>query len=156
MATAYFFVFFVSLNLPPNTKGQHPPICSAPAALTLHHPFHCFCQLFVDCYFFWPNGGHLRPTLPLSLFFYVSCFVTPNKGNSHRKCKPSAGCLQWTNKEQRCNDLGMPLPYPWWERAKPVEGRVAGAHVGCHVLWLCCVVWCVWGSLATMLVVQRY
>jgi hypothetical protein len=30
--------------------------------------------------------------------------------------------------------LGVPLPYPWRERAKPLEGRVAGAHFGCCVL----------------------
>jgi hypothetical protein len=77
-------------------------------------------------------------TPPISLFFDVSCFITPNKGSSCREHEPSAGCLQWTHREQQHDDLGAPLPYPWQERAKPLEGWVAAAHVGCCVL--CCVV----------------
>ncbi len=44
--------------------------------------------------------------------------------------------------EAWCQDLGVPLPYQWKDRAKPLEGRVAeaAAHVGCCVL--CCVVCC--------------
>ncbi len=33
---------------------------------------------------------------PISLFYDACCFVAPNKGTSHRDCKPSAGRLQWT------------------------------------------------------------
>jgi hypothetical protein len=42
--------------------------------------------------------------------------------------------------EARWQDLEVPLPYQWRERAKPLKGRVAVAasHVGCCVL--CCVV----------------
>ncbi len=100
-----------------------------------------FLPTRVDCCFFWPNGGHLRPTPPsISLFFDVSCFVAPNKGTSRCKHETSAGHLEWTHREQRRYDLGVPLPYPWRERAKPLEGWVAAAHVDCCVL--CCVVWC--------------
>jgi hypothetical protein len=44
--------------------------------------------------------------------------------------------------EAQRQDLGVPLPYQWRERAKPLESRVAvaTAHVGCCVL--CCIVCC--------------
>ncbi len=56
----------------------------------------------------------------------------------------------------RHQDLGVPLPYQWRERAKPLEGRVAAAaaHVGCCVL--CCVVCCDLSEFTTILVVTLY
>jgi hypothetical protein len=36
--------------------------------------------------------------------------------------------------------LVMPLTYPWREREKPLEGRAAGAHVGCCLFYVLCVV----------------
>ncbi len=141
----------------PAQRDNTPPIRSAPAALPLHHPSCHFRWLFVDWWFFWPNGSHLRPTPPpISLFVDVSYLVAPNKGTSHPERKPSAGCLQRTHRERRRDDLGAPLLYPWRERAKLLEGWVAPAHVGCCVL--CCVVLCVviLASLATILVVTRY
>jgi hypothetical protein len=45
----------------------------------------------------------------------VASKFIPNKGTSHHVHKPSTGCLQQTHGEQRRNDLGAPLPYPWRE-----------------------------------------
>ncbi len=36
--------------------------------------------------------------------------------------------------KRRRQDLAAPLPYPWRERAKPLEGRAVKAHVGVRVL----------------------
>jgi hypothetical protein len=38
---------------------------------------------------------------------------------------------------QQSRELGAPLTLPWRERAKPLGGRAAAAHVGCCV-FLCC------------------
>ncbi len=54
-------------------------------------------------------------TPPVSLFFDVCCFVTPNKGTSRQDCEPSAGRLHQTYREHWRNDLGALLPYPWRE-----------------------------------------
>ena len=58
--------------------------------------------------------------------------------------------------EARRQDLGVPLPYQWRERAKLLEGRVAVAAA--HVGFVCCVVLCVviQASLATILVVTLH
>jgi hypothetical protein len=57
--------------------------------------------------------------------------------------------------EARRQDLGVPLPYQWRERAKLLEGRVAVAAA--HVGFVCCVVLCVVirASLATMNVFEK-
>ncbi len=54
-------------------------------------------------------------TSPISLFFDVASKFIPNKGTSCRVRNPSAGRLEWTHRERRCNDLGVPLPYLWRE-----------------------------------------
>jgi hypothetical protein len=77
-------------------------------------------------------------TPSLSLIFNGSCFGAPSKRTSHSDSKPATGRLLWTHGESWRQDLGAPLPYPWRERAKPLEGRVAAAHldvVGCG-LWV--------------------
>ncbi len=141
-ATTYLIcAFFASLNSPPRTKRQHDPICSAPAAFPLHHPFYRFCQLFVDCCFFWPNNCHLRPTSPLSLCFLM-CLVllaqtrepaiaiaNPALDACNRPIG-SDGAMIWGH---HCCVNG--------ERAKPLERAAAAAHFDCCVLcvcvWLC-------------------
>jgi hypothetical protein len=63
--------------------------------------------------FFDQRTATLSQCPPPSLcFFDVACFVVTNKGTSPRECKPSAGHLQQTHREQRRNDLGALLPYP--------------------------------------------
>ncbi len=91
-------------------------------------------------------------TLSLSLIFDGSHFGAPSKRTSRGDCEPATGRLLWTHGELWRQDLGVPLPYSWRERAKPLEGRVGAAHldvmscglwvVGCG-LWvvdcgLCC------------------
>jgi hypothetical protein len=77
-------------------------------------------------------------TLSLSLFFDGSRFCAPSKGTSCSDREPATGRLLWTRGESRHQDFGALLPYPWRERAKPLEGRVAAAHFGCCVL---CLLW---------------
>jgi len=64
-------------------------------------------------------------------------------GTGRRVHKPSARRLQRTHGETPRQDLAVPLPYPWRERAKPLEGRAAVVHFGCSVL---CVVGCGFAS----------
>ncbi len=61
------------------------------------------------------DGGHLRPVPPYLSIFDVRCFIAPNKGTSRCDREPSAGHLLQTYREQRCDDLGPPLLYPWRE-----------------------------------------
>jgi hypothetical protein len=82
-------------------------------------------------------------TPSLSLIYDGLRFGAQSKRTSRGNCKPATGPLLWTHGESRRQDLGAPLPYPWRERAKLLEGRVAAAHldvVGCGlwvVLWAC-------------------
>jgi hypothetical protein len=74
----------------------------------------------------------------LSLSFDAFNFFPTKKGAHDVEHKPAAGHLQWINGEWQCQDPGALLPYPWRERAKPLEGRAAD-HFDCCVvrLWLC-------------------
>jgi hypothetical protein len=85
-------------------------------------------------------------TPSLSLIFDGSHFGAPSKKTSHGDCEPATRRLLWTHGEMRRQDLGAPLPYPWRERAKPLEGRVAAAHldvVGCGLWVVGCGLWVV-------------
>ncbi len=139
-AMVYFiFLFFCRSICHPRTIIQHPP-----------HTFHRNCVSFIMIPSpLTPSFGWLlrltserwppkAETPSLSLFFDGSCFVAPSKGTSHGNCEPATRRLLWTHGELRCQDLGVPLPYPWRERAKPLEGRVVAAHFGCCVF---CVLW---------------
>jgi hypothetical protein len=89
----------------------------------------------------------------LSLIFDGSRFGAPSKRTSHGDCKPATGRLLWTHGELQRQDLGAPLPYPWRERAKPLEGGVVVAHldvescglwvVGCRLWVVGCGLWVV-------------
>jgi hypothetical protein len=85
-------------------------------------------------------------TLSLSLIFDGLRFDAPSKRTSRGNHEPTTGCLLWTHGELQHQDLGAPLPYPWRERAKPLEGRVAAAHldvVGCGLWVVGCGLWAV-------------
>jgi hypothetical protein len=92
-------------------------------------------------------------TPSLSLIFDRLCFGAPSKRTSRGNCEPATGRLLWTHGESRRQDLGAPLPYPWRERATPLEGRVAAAHldvvggglwvVGCGLWVVGCGLWVV-------------
>jgi hypothetical protein len=85
-------------------------------------------------------------TPSLSLIFSGSRFGAPSKRTSRGDCKPATGRLLWTHGESRRQDLGAPVPYPWRERAKPLKGRVAAAHldvVGCGLWVVGCGLWVV-------------
>jgi hypothetical protein len=85
-------------------------------------------------------------TPSLSLIFDGSRFNAPSKRTSRGDRKPATGRLLWTHGESWRQDLGAPLPYPWRERVKPLEGRVAAAHldvVSCGLWVVCCGLWVV-------------
>jgi hypothetical protein len=93
-------------------------------------------------------------TPSLSPIFDGSRFGAPSKRTSRGDREPATGRLLWTRGESWRQDLGAPLPYPWRERAKPLEGRVAAAHldvVSCGLWVMGCGLWvvgCVVGSRA--------
>jgi hypothetical protein len=85
-------------------------------------------------------------TPSLSLIFVGSRFGAPSKRMSCGDCEPATRGLLWTHGESRHQDLGAPLPYPWRERAKPLEGRVVAAHldvVSCGLWVVGCGLWVV-------------
>ncbi len=85
-------------------------------------------------------------TPSLSLIFEGLRFGVPSKRTSRSDCEPATGHLLWIHGESWHQDLGAPLPYPWRERAKPLEGRVAVAHldvVGCGLWVVGCGLWVV-------------
>jgi hypothetical protein len=85
-------------------------------------------------------------TPSLSLFFDGSHFGAPSKRTSCGDREPTTGCLLWTHGDLWRQYLGEPLPYPWRERAKPLEGRVAVAHldgVSCGLWVVGCGLWVV-------------
>ncbi len=78
--------------------------------------------------------------MPIVLFFDGVCVGIPNKGTGRGTAKPDHGRLAWDHRRPRCHVLWAPLTYPWRERAKPLGGRAAAAHVGCCVFCVLCVV----------------
>jgi hypothetical protein len=128
-ATVYF-IFFCRSICHPQTIIRHPP-----------HTFRCDCisSMMIPSPLT-PTFGWLlhlmskqqppkAETPSLSLIIDGLHFGAPSKRISHGDCKPATGRLLWTHGESQCQDLGVPLPYPWRERAKPLEGRVAAAHL---------------------------
>jgi hypothetical protein len=93
--------------------------------------------------------------MPIALFFDEVCVSTSNKGTSSRESKPAAGRLQRTHSKLLCLDLSL-RPWrmlPWQKMAKPLEGRVVAAHVGCCVFCVfLCFVLCSSSLLATGMV----
>jgi hypothetical protein len=78
--------------------------------------------------------------MPIAQFFDGVGVSTPNKGTSSRERKPTAGRLQQTHSKPLCLDLRPWQMLPWQKMAKPLEGRVVAAHVGCCVFCVLCYV----------------
>jgi hypothetical protein len=69
-AAVYFiFVYFLLLNLTPQTMGRCPPTRSLPSAPPLYRPSNTFTDYLVDCCLKSPNSGHLTPEPGVSLNF---------------------------------------------------------------------------------------
>ena len=126
------FVFPI-MFLPYPSNHATPP---SAAATPLQLPLYCNHQLTVHCCVAEFNGGHLKPRTHL----LSSYSGAPNKLTNHGATQPDNKCLVWDHKGPRRHELMSLLTNPWWERDKPLGGRVVVAHLGCCAL-LCC--WCV-------------
>ena len=83
---------------------------------------------------FWP----LKAKAPFCLYFLACVVLRPqNKSTNSGTTKPDHGRLARDHRRPLCHVLWVPLTYPWRERSKPLEGRVAASHV------VCCCVFCV-------------
>ncbi len=147
-ATAYFiFLFFCRSICHPQTIIRHPPhmfsrdcISSIMIPSPLTPTFGWLLCLTSER---WPPKAK---TLSLTLIFNGSRFGAPSKRTSRGDREPTTERLLWTHGELRRQDLGAPLPYPWRERAKLLEGRVAAAHldvVSCRLWVVGCDLWVV-------------
>jgi hypothetical protein len=67
-------------------------------------------------------------------FFDGACIGSPNKGTNHGADKLDCTHLEPAYGKRWCHELAAPLPYPWREMAKLLEGRAAEAHFGVCVL----------------------
>ncbi len=73
MATTYFcWRFFSSLICCSKQRDNNPPTRSALVAFPLQCPFHRWCQILVGCCVSPLNGGHLRPRVLPSCFFFAN------------------------------------------------------------------------------------
>ena len=125
--------------------AKPPPTHTPPAAPPLNNDFYCSrWRLSVDCCVLRTNGGHLRTTPLSSLYFLMGLCFAPQTGTGEvtvssaqlapTHCVVTLGATApWVG--------GALLTFPWRERAKPLGGRAAAAHVGCcmfciFVLWL--------------------
>jgi hypothetical protein len=135
-ATVYFiFLFFCRSICHPQTIIWRPPhtfccdrVSSMMIPSLLSPTFGWFLHLTSK---WWPPKAE---TPSLSLIFDGLHFGAPSKRTSCGNRKPATWRLLWIHGELRRQDLGAPLPYPWRERAKLLEGRVVAAHldvVGC-------------------------
>jgi hypothetical protein len=142
-----YFFFVLPLDLPPQNNYTTSP--------------HTFCRDRVSSMmipspltltFGWllRLTSERRPpkakTPSLSLIFDGLRFGAPGKRTSSSDCEPATGRLLWTHGESWRQDLGAPLPCPCRERAKPLEGRVAAAHldvVSCGLWVVGCGFWVV-------------
>ncbi len=80
---------------------------------------------------------------PIALFFDGVCVSTPNKGASSHERESTTGRLQRTHSKPLCLDLRPWQMLPWQKMAKPLEGRVAAAHLGYCVFCVFCALCCV-------------
>ncbi len=78
--TNFIFDFLFPSNLTPGSKRQDPPTRSALVASPLQRPPQRRCQLLFDCCVPSSNGGHLRPRVRPSLYFFIAPFAAPNDG----------------------------------------------------------------------------
>ncbi len=87
---------------------------------------------------FWPLKAKATP---MALFFDEVCSGVSNEGTGRGATKPEHGHLAWDHRRLQHHVLWVLLTYPWRERAKPLEGRLAAAHFG----WMLCLsfVFCV-------------
>ena len=113
----------------------HPPLAISPDSL----PLLMLTLGWLLClpFKFWPLKAKATP---LALFFDGVCIGVPNKGTGRGTAKPDHGLLAWDHRMLQRHVLWALLTYPWRERAKPLEGRVAAAHAGCCVFRVLCVV----------------
>jgi hypothetical protein len=74
----FIFLFFAAPFDTPN-NGTTPPTRSAPVVSPLQCPPHCRRQLSVGCCVPSSNGGHLRPRVRPSLYFFCRLIRPPKR-----------------------------------------------------------------------------
>jgi hypothetical protein len=141
----HFFIFvFLLLSLPPQTMVWRTPNtfrpgrAPSPISLLLQTP--TFGWLLCCPTNRWPPKAEVTS---LSLIFNMLRFGTPNEGRNSNESAPNAAHLVWAHRDQRCQDLGPWRMLPWQKMAKPLEGRVMAAHVGCCLFCVFCALCCV-------------
>ncbi len=123
-AAVYFiFYIFLLINLPPQTMGRCPPMCSPAHAPPLQHPPYCFRRLsgwLLVVVINWRPPNAKAP--PSSLFFRAPCSNAPIDGTGNGESTPNAPRQNQTHRDRRRQDLGPWQMLPWWERAKAAGG----------------------------------
>jgi hypothetical protein len=140
-----FFLFFSTLHLIVKTMGPRPPHTFVPIHMLSPTPL--LLRMPTFGWLLCLMSKHQPPkagTPTFSLFFDGSRFITPSKGTICDDREPAPEHLQRTHGMTWRQHLGALLPYPWRERAKPLEGRVAAALFDCCVcVFVCVFVFCV-------------
>jgi hypothetical protein len=128
------------LHLIVKTMGQHPPHTFLPGRVPSPTPLLLKTPTFGWLLCLMSERGPSKAETPtFYLFFDGLRFIAPSKGTSCNNREPAPGRLQRTHGVTRHQDLGVLLPYPWRESAKPLEGRVAAALFDCCVYVCVCV-----------------
>ncbi len=123
-AMVYFMlIYFLLLNLLPQTMGRCPPTRYNPHAPPLQHFPYCFCRLLGGCCVALVKRRPPKAeTPPLFLFFNGLDCSAPNKGTNNGESATNAASLVWAHREQQHQALDPWWILPWRERPKAAEG----------------------------------
>ncbi len=139
-----FILFYCcSVCCPERWYGVRPT-CSAQVVRPPQYPSYRKCWLLVDCCVVQSKDGHLRPRPSPSLCFSMGCILAPQTKDK----RVARAHLMHCAIDGSIGSSGTKIwGYGWSSHGqrgpKPLEGRVAAAHVGCCVLWLRIVLWLV-------------
>ena len=123
-AAVYFIYYiFLSINSPPQTMGQCPPMRSSPSASLLYHPLYRFRRLLgwllVVVIDWRPPKAKVPPS---SLFFDKARVGAPINGTGNGESAPNNPRLLQDHRDRRRQDIGPWRMLPWRERAKAASG----------------------------------
>jgi len=114
-ATVYFiYIFFHCLNSHPKRWDGVPPHTLPPTSLHPNiSPTTSTDYWLIVGYQYRSAATSKANALPISLFFDLSLFGTPNKGTNGGESKPNATCLPLTDRNRRHLKLGPWQVLPW-------------------------------------------